>query len=307
MTEELCKPACRLHAIIAANAKVGVVFRRGPSRWWHILRWDLKTYRLESGAWVKGVVYPRRSAISADGKLLCYFMLKGFDSRPENKWESFFAVSKIPWATALAAWEVGSTWVTGCWFERNGELTISALPHGVDKAFHGSYPGKVNRIPIWMDWDNARFIQEIKTGWKLIDDKWMKEFPEYLQSALPAGKQKLPKPYVGLMKRRGGDSVLLIQVDRGYESGLHEVEGTHAIEGHMPEYLVRYASGKVEHVPNLRWADWDHRGKLLVATWSGELCVYRVCEDETLECIKLQDLNGMERSQKKAPKLARRW
>ena len=70
----MVEPACRLRVIIAAKAKVGVVFRRGPSRWWHILRWDLKTYRLESGAWVKGIVYPRRSAmggLGSSGKTAC--------------------------------------------------------------------------------------------------------------------------------------------------------------------------------------------------------------------------------------------
>jgi len=42
--------ACRLHVLLAIDADIGVVFRRGPAAWWHILKWDLAKFTLESGA-----------------------------------------------------------------------------------------------------------------------------------------------------------------------------------------------------------------------------------------------------------------
>jgi hypothetical protein len=53
--------ACRLHVLLAIDADIGVVFRRGPAAWWHILKWDLAKLTLERGAWLKGSLYPTRS------------------------------------------------------------------------------------------------------------------------------------------------------------------------------------------------------------------------------------------------------
>ena len=73
MNGERLKPACRLYVLVAANAEVALVFRRGPSDWWHLLHWDLHRRILTPGAWFHGNLYPRRSDISPDGRLFGYF------------------------------------------------------------------------------------------------------------------------------------------------------------------------------------------------------------------------------------------
>ena len=302
--KESSEVPCRLHAIVADKADIAVVFRRGPSHWWNILKWNLKTYELESGAWVKGTLYPRRAAISPDGKLLCYFMFKG-DSC-DTKWNTFFAVSKIPWVTALVAWSTYGTWTTGCWFDRNSDLNIAGSMS--EKAFHGKYSGKVNiNPPARIDWGKPQYIQEQTTGWKFIYDKWVSENRQYLISALPSDKQMWLRPPIGLMKRRGDDEAILMQLDFGYQFARHEVEGVHAIESRMSDYILRYASGHLAHLSNLRWADWDNHGNLITATWDGCLCVYKVNEDDTLKCITRHDLNQMEPEPTKSPANARKW
>jgi hypothetical protein len=50
------KAACRLHVLLAKNADIGIVFRRGPAAWWHIQKWDLAEFTFESGAWLKGTL-----------------------------------------------------------------------------------------------------------------------------------------------------------------------------------------------------------------------------------------------------------
>ena len=68
--------APRIYALVAANAPTAIVFRRGPSDWWHLGRWDLETGGFESGAWLRGRLYPRRCDLSPDGALLLAFILK---------------------------------------------------------------------------------------------------------------------------------------------------------------------------------------------------------------------------------------
>ena len=111
---------CRLHIVVARDANVAIVFRRGPSKWWHFLRWDLEKLTFEPGAWLIGQLYPRRSNVSPDGQLLGYFVLKGEGG-------AYFAVSKAPWATVLAAWKTGDTYTTGCVFGPHRELIMGHL------------------------------------------------------------------------------------------------------------------------------------------------------------------------------------
>ena len=71
------KAACRLHVLLTNNAEIGIVFHRGPADWWHILKWDLAKLTLKPGAWLKGTLYPTRSAVSHDGKVIAYFAMHG--------------------------------------------------------------------------------------------------------------------------------------------------------------------------------------------------------------------------------------
>ena len=96
MTDSIA--ACRLHVLLAKNADIGIVFRRGPAAWWHILKWDLTNFTFENGAWLKGTLYPTRSAVSHDGKVIAYFAMHG-------GWGTYFALSKPPWLKALCAWK----------------------------------------------------------------------------------------------------------------------------------------------------------------------------------------------------------
>ena len=65
----------RIYCIPATQAPVVAVFRRGPSNWAHIGRWDLAAKRYEHGAWLGGRLFPRRSDLSPDGQYLCYYAI----------------------------------------------------------------------------------------------------------------------------------------------------------------------------------------------------------------------------------------
>ncbi len=103
----------RLYALVATRAPVAAVFRRGPSEWWHIGRWDLATGDCEPGARLHGRIYPRRSDLSPDGTLLLAFIMgrtgPGFLEPDPPAWpDTYVSLSKLPWLTALAAWREGT-------------------------------------------------------------------------------------------------------------------------------------------------------------------------------------------------------
>jgi hypothetical protein len=82
----------RIYCIPATKAAIVAVFRRGPTQWTHVGRWDLAGQRYEPGAWLLGRLFPRRSDLSPDGRFLCYFAHK-----PGATWkqgDAYVAVSK---------------------------------------------------------------------------------------------------------------------------------------------------------------------------------------------------------------------
>ena len=108
----------RIYCIPATEAPVVAVFRRGPTNWSHVGSWDLAQGRYAPGAWLRGRIFPRRSDLSPDGRLLCYFAHK-----PTATWsqgEAYVAISKLPWLTALHAFATCGTWTRGYYFTKDG-------------------------------------------------------------------------------------------------------------------------------------------------------------------------------------------
>lgn len=93
----------KLFGIFAAQAPVAVLLRRGPSGWYHVIRWDVERDAFERGAWIKGRIYEALCDVSPDGELLLYHVFQG--SRGSTSFsESYTAVSRLPWLQALALW-----------------------------------------------------------------------------------------------------------------------------------------------------------------------------------------------------------
>src|SRR5262249_44616225 len=71
------RPPCRLHVLLAREAPVAVILRRGPSAWYQVILWRTDRDTFEDGAWFKGRLYEERCDLSPDGELLLYFALQG--------------------------------------------------------------------------------------------------------------------------------------------------------------------------------------------------------------------------------------
>ena len=67
---------CRLLVILAREAPVAVIFRRGPSKLVELIKWHTDIDTFERGQWFKGRIYEDCSDLSPDGSLLIYFAAK---------------------------------------------------------------------------------------------------------------------------------------------------------------------------------------------------------------------------------------
>jgi hypothetical protein len=124
-------PAARVEAILARNAATGVIFRRGPSRFVRMLKWNLRNDGIEGGQWIEARVHVDRSDISPDGELVAAFVASY--RRKPGTWT---AISRPPYFTALAVWPKGDTWGGGGLFGSDTHLFLwhdTEVKYGVDQ------------------------------------------------------------------------------------------------------------------------------------------------------------------------------
>jgi hypothetical protein len=130
-------PSPRIFVITARDADAAVIFRRGPSDWFHLLKWDMADDTFQAGAWFKGSMYPEKCDLSPDGALLLYFVLRG-SMLQTSYTHAWTAVSRAPWMEALGLWPQGMTYGGGGRFLSNRHIAIRSN----DVIPHEDHPGK---------------------------------------------------------------------------------------------------------------------------------------------------------------------
>ena len=101
----------RLHVLLALQARVGVIIRRGPADRVATILWDRSNDTFTLGQWLKGRIYHYRSDLSFDGKYMIYFAINGkYHSESRGTWT---AVSKAPYLKAIAFFPGGDTYGGG--------------------------------------------------------------------------------------------------------------------------------------------------------------------------------------------------
>ncbi len=268
----------RIYCIPATEAPIVAVFRRGPTSWSHVGRWDIANGSYEPGAWLGGRLFPRRSDLSPDGKYLCYFA-----HQPSATWElgeAYVAVSKLPWLTALHAFATCGTWTRGYSFTSDGSnegLADSPLP-----------------IPYGLKAVRAeQFAAERRRGWEEAPDcpprdpkdTWDERRNVRLRKRQPDGSRWLCVESAGTA---------------GGEFGLGQ-----SVDGMRVAYSLE-ADGQLTLLDDFQWADWDRDGRLLVATRSGHLQIHRVeLAGMSVECDV--DLSHLDPAPTPAPEWAACW
>ena len=166
----MIKSQSRLFALIARDAPLAVVFRRGPSKRVLLVHWDLKIDKFIEGQWFNGRIYERRCDLSPSGKRLIYFAAN--QKKPYFSWT---AVSRPPFLTALALWPKGDAWGGGGLFTSENEILLNhraneleladgfKLARNVRIKTFGTASGWGEDNPIW----DKRLIRD---GWNQLQD-----------------------------------------------------------------------------------------------------------------------------------------
>jgi hypothetical protein len=274
---------CRLSVFVARDAPIGVVLRRGPSNWARLTLWHTETDEFEPGQWLSGRVFERRSDISPDGRLFAYFVRKETaKAMREVGADSWIAVSRPPWFTALALWAIGGTYCTGPCFPESGKIFLGGIEGAPDKGVLPRWlkpaktPQFVDHTPDWTD-RTVYFSRLLRDGWTPIPDT-QAAFP-WWEHASPDARSTLV-----MMPRSDGDF-------------------TSYGGRHVTEYAVRdETTGAVHDLGRATWADWDHRGRLMIAR-DGALLHWQSPEST----IEIANFNGERPKPEMSPARASEW
>ena len=263
-------PPARLHAVLARAAPVGVVLRRGPSRWVQCIRWDTRKDTFAPGQWFHGRIYEDRCELSPDGELLVYFAGKQTARSRQGGYDgTWTAVSKPPYLTALALWPQGDTWEGGGYFldARTLELHSEREPHPDHLP-----PPALRVVRPAGNIVLARITGE-RQGWTLEGD------------ARYAGR-----PVSWTKREQAGDSLLVRR--RSGQQEWYE--------------LLRPRLDDEQMIDQATWADWDQQGRLVFAR-QGCLYTADVRAPGELAPRLLADFNAARPMPVAPPKWATRW
>jgi hypothetical protein len=286
-------PAARVECIVARNAPVAVIFRRGPTRFVRMLRWDLRTDKIVPGQWVNARVHVARSDISPDGELVASFVAS-YRKMP-GTWT---AISRPPYFTALAVWPKGDTWGGGGLFVSNSHFLLAhstarsnsdidefKLMDGftLPKRFRVQPLDRHSTVPE-SEVEEARMVL---SGWRFVQRYvWHYGLSEFAEPEIMARPLDNPKaPRFELRRFRTSFEIRRAEV--------HDLVG-----------------GTQRDLGRVDWVDADPKGDVL---WSKGGCLFRLsgparrAMDIHAEPELVADLNDMTFEAIEAPKKALRW
>jgi hypothetical protein len=120
-----------------SKGSFAIILRRGPSDWYHLIRWQMQDDKFEEGAWFHGRIYEEKCDLSPDGQLFLYFCL-GSSPHPGYT-HAWTAISRAPWLHALALWPWGTTYGGGGRFFDNRKIFLHVQ---MPVEIHPDHPGK---------------------------------------------------------------------------------------------------------------------------------------------------------------------
>jgi hypothetical protein len=272
--------ACRLVVYLAREAPLGVVLRRGPSDWVRLSLWHTDTDEFAHGQWMRGRVYERRADLSAEGSLFVYFARRasGPDQAGRDTW---VAVSRPPFFTALALWFVGGTYHTGGYFPER-ETVWAGFGAGMpDQGVLPAWLRPAPNLPPYVDRTNN---WPERTVWlnRLLRDGWARvpdERPETWRRLDPSGR-------------------LWLEMTIRSEADFTAYGGPFVVE----YALVPVAGDEIVPLGPATWADWDQTGRLVLAR---DGCLWNALPAG--ESTLIADFNDQTPDPTPSPEWARSW
>ena len=117
----------RLHVLLAREARIALVIRRGPSKSVAVIGWDRRKDTFQVGQWLRGRIYERRCDLSPTGKWFIYFAMNGrWDSKTKGSWT---AISRTPYLKAVSLLAKGDCWNGGGLFTGEDQYWLNGFGH----------------------------------------------------------------------------------------------------------------------------------------------------------------------------------
>lgn len=300
--------ACRLFVILAREAPVGIIFRRGPSKWTQIIKWNTDSDIFEYGAWFHGQFYPERCDISPDGTKLIYFATNyagngSIEDRDDDFPVTWTAISKIPWLTALLVWPNMGTYFGGGVFDTNTKVSVNQDIHDQLNFDQPDVPPDLEVSFERQFWDHNwhTLFRLEREGWKPKEAYPWGSIPKFtiqqdgkvvVQPTDPNCPLDTPSHIRTIHEKDhpGGQySLIMTSVyDRAEKNQTFEVKDN-----------VRHT---VTPIKRAVWADWDKKGRLVFAR-EGKLFTGTI----TYHSDELVDFNPSKPKRTTAPRWAREW
>jgi hypothetical protein len=280
----------RIFMRFAREAPIAAIFRRGPSDWTQLLRWNTVDDTLERGQWFHGRIYERRSDISPDGSLLIYFVRKisGRTLKDTEYTYAWTAISKPPFLTALALWPKGDCWHGGGSFSDNKTVVLNHKREVSSP--HPNHEPQGLRIKLRKNVcgeDDPIYSERLqRDGW-ILKKKWETEnrgYPRMFRTTQAEVREK-----------RQPKGTQAIQLTRSI-TGLDYAE----------EFAVLDAKAFSIQLVEASWADWDQQGRLTFAR-GGRIFEGHIDADGSLGERELFDLNVDKPTRSVSPEWAQRW
>lgn len=297
-TRPLVVPApARLFSLLAREAHIGVIIRRGPTLHEQLILWDTRNDIFTPGQWFKGRIYEVN--LSPNGELLVYVARKMnyrtlHDDDVGPVWR---AISKPPYFTALALWPKIDTYEDGGgWFIDNQTLVV--IGHNWP---HPNHPLPPTMNVLSYDWRRKKLeekgketrynVEEPSNGWQVIGHRI-----ETWQDSVNLPPMELSSRW---SKPDKHSHYLLIKTEDAYNRRKSNIERIH--------YTLRDLRTGLEHPlgDNVSWADWDQRNRLVFAR-EGKLFTGSF-QQGTFEERELADFNSHQFERVIAPDWAQKW
>jgi len=305
-------PSARLYCLLARDARVGVVFRRGPTRQVLLIRWNLENDTFQEGEWFKGRIYERRCDLSPKGDKLIYFAATY--KEPLFTWT---AISKPPWLTAIALWPKGDGWNGGGYFESDDSIVLNHPPEQAKGHDESDTTGiRITAYAPYIGEDDTVHHHLLhRSGWKFIQNVAWEKQPikprEDLASLLKTyGIDYTPDPFwsekgfiaeqpeVWCKQHPGGQLSLRMS--------LHGLGKKNQNWYDLYFAITDQQGGEHSDLGPLDWAEWDSNGDLLFAR-KGCLFRVKVAEHQLQSEVLIADFNDRTFQVLESPEEARRW
>ncbi len=282
---------CRLHFLLASEANVGIIIRRGPSRWVQLIQWNTSNDNFEQGQWFHGRVFEDLSHLSPNGNLFLY-AASNYHPRNASVGYTWTAISRPPYFTAIAFWASG-WWCDGGIFLNNSTV---ALGQYTTEPRLGQKPGKLRIITLekWARIHGGIFLE------RLMQDGWAIESPNVDEYRRTTGYKgySWQESRVVVRQRLACSKV---SPDQKYTLAFQQVDKSPLVFS----FSLRFSDQTVP-LESVEWADFDQQGRLVISK-KGKILSLEVGDSGQLTEHELADFNASKPEPVLTPNWAKQW